>query len=304
MKPNEEKWPVLHYEEVKDTLDTLHMCMQIVGKVKLELCPFINQWWEVAFYVTASGMTTGRIPYGNEIFEVDFDFITHNIYIRTSSGQLKTIPLIPRPVSDFYKEFINVLEAIGIKVSINPLPSEVPDPIPCHEDTKHTSYDKEYVTRWWHILVRTCILFDRFRSPFYGKNSPVHFFWGGFDLAATRFSGKPATPPRNDIINRFGENQENFAYGFWAGNSMFHKPAFYSYLYPAPKGIEAIKIKPGAAYYNKELSIFILPYEDIHKAAAPEKLIMEFLNSTYNESVQLAGWDIKSLEGPIPGKFA
>ncbi len=300
MKSIDEKWPALPYDEWKDTLDTLHMCMQVIGKVKLKLSPFINQWWSVAFYLTASGMITGIIPYEDEVFEIEFDFINHNLHIKPGNDKRMTIPFYPRSVSEFYRVFMSALNMLGIKVKINPIPSEVPDPIPCDVDTKHCSYDKDFVTKWWHILLRIYVIFERFRSPFYGKSSPVHFFWGSFDLSSARFSGKPAKPPADDIIMRFAENRENFAFGFWAGSSRFPHPAFYSYIYPAPKGIENIRIEPDAASFNKELGEFILLYEDVRKSSNPEKLIMDFLQSTYSESVKLAGWDIKSLEGPVP----
>ena len=300
MKPDKEKWLPLPYKEWKDTLETLHMCMQIAGKIKLKLSPFINHWWNVSFNLTASGMTTGIIPYGNEVFEMDFDFIHHDLYIKLSNNKIVAIPLFPRSVSDFYSELMDALNTIGIQVKINKTPSEVPDPIPCDVDTKHCYYDKEYVNRWWRILLNIYIVFEQFRTPFYGKSSPIHFFWGSFDLSGTRFSGRPAKPPSNDIIMRFSENQENFAFGFWAGNTKFPHSAFYSYIYPAPKGIETITPEPNVAYFDKELSEFILLYDDVCKSLNPEKMIMDFLQSSYNESVKLAGWDIKLLEGPVP----
>jgi hypothetical protein len=286
--------------EWKDTLDTLHMYMQVVGKVKLKLYPFINHWWGIAFHLTASGMTTGVIPYENEIFEVDFDFIDHNLYIKSTNNKKITLPLYPRSVSDFYHDFMSALKTIGINIKINPVPTEVADPIRCDVDIKHCSYDKEAVKEWWHILLRIYVIFERFRTPFYGKSSPIHFFWGSFDLNGARFSGRPAEPPSNDIIMRFAENRENFAFGFWAGNSRFPNPAFYTYIYPPPKGIDTIKFEPDTAYYDKALNEFILLYDDIRKSSNPEKMVMDFLQSTYSESAKLAGWDIQSLEGPVP----
>ncbi len=294
-------WPSLPYEAWKDTLETLHMWMQVVGKVKLALCPFLNQWWEVTFYVTASGMTTGRIPFGNEIFEVDFDFIDHNLFIRTSSQQLKTISLMPRSVAAFHQEFMDALNTLGITVTFNPVPSEVPDPIPFPQDTKHASYDREYVFRWWRLLVQLCPIFDRFRTPFRGKSSPVHFFWGSFDLNATRFSGQLAQPPESGgRFMRFAENEQNFACGFWAGDSRYPHPAFYSYIYPAPKGIETLRLSPNVASYQAKLNEFVLPYDEVRKASSPSDMIMDFLQSTYMESAKLAGWDVQSLEGAVP----
>ncbi len=296
-------WPELPYEEWKNTLDTLHMWMQIVGKVKLALAPFLNQWWEVAFYVTSTGITTGRIPFENEIFQVDFDFISHYVAIRTSTGQFKKIPLIPRTVARFYQEFMEVLSSLGIKVTIWPIPVEVQNPIPFIKDTKHTSYDKEYATKWWHILWETNVIFDKFRTPFRGKSSPIHFFWGSFDICGTRFSGKTAIPPKAkgvmQKIMRFAENEENFTFGFWPGNQGFPYPAFYSYIYPAPKGLETINFGKDATF-NEQLSECILPYESVRKSVQPEVTIMNFLQTTYTKSAQLAGWDLKVLEGPVP----
>ncbi len=300
-KKTQYTWRALPYEEWNDTLDTLHMYMQVAGKVKLTLCPFLNQWWEVAFHVTASGMTTGLIPYENRLFEINFDFISHNVFICTNDNETKTISLMPRSVADFYKEFMKTLNALGITVKINTLPSEVPNPIRCDEDTERASYDKEYVHRWWRILVQLCPIFEKFRSPFRGKSSPVQFFWGSFDLSETRFSGKPAEPPKTGgRIMRFSENEENFACGFWAGNAAYPYPALYSYIYPPPVGIESVRLKPDFAVYDPKLAIFLLPYEDVRQKADADELIMDFLQSSYSESAKLAGWNIKSLEGPVP----
>lgn len=276
------------------------MCMQIAGKIKVKLTPFINHWWNVSFHLTASGMTSGIIPYGNKVFEMNFDFINHNLYIATDKDKSITIPFYPRSVSEFYHELMDSLDKLGIKVKINKIPSEVPDPIPCDIDTKHCHYDKGFVNRWWRILLRINIILEKFNTPYYGKSSPIQFFWGSFDLSGTRFSGRAAEPPSGDIIMRYAENMENFAFGFWAGSTRFPQPALYSYIHPAPKGIETIAIHPDAAYFDKESGLFILLYDDVRKSTNPEKLIMDFLQSTYTESVKLAGWDIKSLEGPFP----
>jgi hypothetical protein len=301
---NDIHWPSLPYQDWQDTLDTLHMWMQIVGKIKLALCPFINQWWETAFYVTPRGMTTGRIPNKNEVFAVDFDFISHFLIIRTSSGTEKAIPLMPRSVADFYQEFTSTLNSLGIKVSIYETPVEFTNPIPFPKDTKHSSYDKDYVTCWWHLLLQINSIFDEFRTPFTGKSSPIQFFWGSFDLNGTRFSGKKTIPPKltgtMGRIMRYAENEENFAFGFWPGDQKFPYPAFYSYIYPAPVGFETINTGPSIAYFNKQLSECILPYQDIKKAKNPKKIILNFLETTYTESAKLAGWDIESLKGPVP----
>lgn len=297
-------WPLLPYEEWKDTLDTLHLWMQIVGKVKLVLAPFINQWWEVAFYATAHGITTGVIPYNHDSFEVDFDFLTHTLTIIKNNDQQKIIPLRPHPVAEFYQEFMNALQSLGIHVTINPIPVEIPTiHTPFPKDTQHSSYNTDYVTRWWDIVLRTSLVLERFRTPFRGKSSPIHFFWGSFDLSGTRFSGRLATPPKMKgvmgKIMRFAENEENFAFGFWPGDDRFPHPAFYTYMYPAPKGMEAIKINNGASF-NEQLAECILPYDVVRKAKSPEKTILHFLETTYTESAKLAGWNIHKLTGPVP----
>ncbi len=297
-------WPSLVYNEWKDTLDTLHLWMQIVGKVKLALCPFINQWWQVAFYVTTRGMTTGRIPYKKSTFQVNFDFMTHHLSISTSEGKEIVIPLQPRSVKDFYSQFMEALKSLGITVSIRPIPSEMSNAIPFHEDTKHASYDGEYVSRWWRIQLQVNEVFEVFRSPFRGKSSPIHFFWGSFDLNGTRFSGKKAKPPKlkgeMGKIMRFAENEENFAFGFWPGDERFPYPAFYTYLYPAPQSYETIKTGPSISYFNKKLSECILPYEEVRRKKSSEKEMLHFLETTYVESAKLAGWDIAYLQGPVP----
>lgn len=303
-KSQPELLPSLPYKDWKDTLDTLHLWMQIVGKVKLKLNPFLNQWWEVAFYVTARGITTGRIPYKTIAFEVFFDFISHKLHIQTSEGKEKIILLEPMSVAEFYKKFMQSLTLLDIKIAITPTPSEVPNPIPFKKDTKHSSYNKDSVVKWWQIQIHISFLFDQFRSTFRGKSSPVHFFWGSFDLSTTRFSGKKLPDktdwPKGYKFMRYAENEENFAIGFWPGDEKFPYPAFYSYMNPAPKGSETIKTGPAISYFNKKLSLCILPYEDVRKTKDPEKEILNFFETTYKEYAKLAGWDIKSLEGLVP----
>lgn len=293
-------WPALPYEGSKDTLDALHMKMQILGKVKLALNPFLNHWWNVALYVSASGINSGPIPYKDIIFETNPDFINHNLNILTSDNKQRTIPLFQCSVADFYKEFMDALNSIGITVKINKVPSEVPNPIPCDIDHR-TAYDKDYVFNWWNVLVGSGKVFERFRSDFRGKASPIHFFWGSFDLCGTRFSGKFCAPPEHSgVIMRFAENEENFTFGFWAGNQNYPKPAFYSYIYPAPKGIESLSVGPKMASFDPKQGLFILDYDEVRKSESPEEEIMQFLQSTYNESAKLAGWDTKSLKAEIP----
>lgn len=289
-----QSWPPIKYDEWKDTLDALHMKMQVVGKIKLELNPFLNHWWHVAFYFTSSGMTTGLIPYNDMVFEIDFDFIYHKVIIRTN-GEVKEVSLFDCSVAQFYNELMRTLNNLDIKITINTLPSEVPNPIHCHQDTR-SAYDKQYVYRWWQILLQSWKVFEQFRSLFRGKSSPVQFFWGSFDLSYARYSGKIVSPPGyGGKIMAYAENEENFACGFWPGNANYPYAAFYSYFYPAPHGIENVTIKPQPASYNAKLGEFILNYDDVRETESPGELILEFLNSTYTQSAKLAGWDIESL---------
>jgi hypothetical protein len=292
-----ELWPSLPYEAWKETLDTLHMWTQIVGKVRMELSPFVNHWWHVTFYVTARGLTTSPIPYQDSTFEVNFDFIDHNLFIQTSEGTSKAMPLIPRSVADFYREFMEALRSLKINVTINTLPSEVVNPIRCDEDDVHASYDLEYAHRFWRILVQTDRAFKAFRSQFIGKNSPVHFFWGSFDLAVTRFSGRRA-PEREgaDRITREAYSHEVISCGFWPGDATFQAPAFYSYTFPEPPSLSAASLLPGSAWYSSDKGLFLLRYDDVRSADAPEQVLQEFLQSTYEAGATLAQWDREALE--------
>ena len=295
-----ELWPSLPYEAWKDTYETLHMWTQIVGKVRLELSPPMNHWWQVTFYVTARGLTTSPIPVPGEqgrIFEVQFDFIDHNLLILTSDGTNRTLPLIPRSVAAFYKEFMASLHALGIEVTINTLPSEVKHPIRCDEDEVHASYDPVYAHRFWLILVQVDKVFKEFRSHFIGKCSPVHFFWGSFDLAVTRFSGRRA-PERAgaDWITREAYSHEVISCGFWPGDETLKAPSFYSYTIPEPPGLKAATLRPSSALYSPSMGLFLLPYDDVRSADAPEKVLHEFLQSTYEAGATLAHWDREALE--------
>ncbi len=294
-------WPELPYEEWKDTRDTLHLWTQIVGKVKLELCPFLNQWWEITFHLTARGLNTGPIPWRGESFEIDFNFIDHLLTIRASDGQFEEITLEPRSVADFYHLFMSALKNFGIEVAFSTMPAEMQNGIPFDQDTTHASYDQEYVQRWWRAMLATGRVMDTFRTPFHGKSSPVQFFWGGFDLDATRFNGKAATPPSyGGRIMKFGENEENFAIGFWPGTDQFPRPAYYAYMSPAPNKIEEATIQPDVAHFDKALSEFVLLYDDIRHASSPDETLLSFFQSTYEASALLAGWDRAALEGNVP----
>src|SRR6266851_5646063 len=292
-----ESWPALPFEAWRDTYETLHMWTQIVGKVRMELSPFVNHWWHVTLYVTPRGLTTSPIPYQGRTFAVNFDFIDHNLYILTSDGSSKTLPLIPRSVAAFYREFMACLHALGIEVTINTLPSEVRNPVRCDEDEVHASYDPIYANRFWRILVQTDTVLKRYRSPFLGKSSPVHFFWGSFDLALTFFSGRHASErPGADRMTREAYSHEVISCGFWPGDDRFPAPAFYSYTYPEPPGLKTASIFPGQAFYSPEFSEFILRYDDVRNSGEPEKTLTDFCQSTYEAGADLAHWDREALE--------
>ncbi len=299
-------WPPLPFQEWKESCETLQMWTQIAGKVKLELAPFLNQWWGVAFFVTPRGLTTATIPYGNRTFEINFDFIDHNLSIVTSDDSRKFVPLIPRSVADFYQEFMATLLALDIDVTINTMPVEIPDPIPFEENRVHASYDPVYVNRWWRIMMQVDKVLQRYRTPFVGKSSPVQFYWGSFDLNQTRFSGKPADPPAGaPRFLQLAENEQNVACGFWPGNVTFSgvtlgEPAFYSYTYPEPPGFKEATVRPNAAHYDSRLGEFVLLYKDAYAAASPEQAIMDFYQSTYEAGARLAGWDRGALESSDP----
>lgn len=295
-----ELWPSLPFEAWKETCETLHMWTQIVGKVRLALSPPMNHWWQVPFYVTARGLTTSPIPVPGEqgrIFEVQFDFIDHTLFILTSDGTTRALPLIPRSVAAFYQEFMASLHALGIEVTINTVPSEVKHPIRCDQDEVHASYDPVSAHRFWRILVQVDKVFKEFRSHFIGKCSPVHFFWGSFDLAVSRFSGRRA-PERAgaDRITREAYSHEVISCGFWPGDETFKAPAFYSYTVPEPPGLKAATLRPSAAWYSPGMGEFLLRYDDVRSADAPEKVLQEFLQSTYEAGATLAHWDREALE--------
>ncbi len=296
-----EIWPELSYDAWKDTIATLHMWTQIVGKVKLELCPFLNQWWEITFHLTARGLNTGLIPWQGESFEIDFDFIDHILTIRMSDGRSEYMKLEPRTVADFYRLLMNALTTLGIQVKISTLPVEVQNGIHFNQDTVHATYDRMSVQHWWRVMLAVGRVMERFRTPFHGKSSPVQFFWGGFDLDMARFNGKPATPPSyGGRIMAFGENEENFAVGFWPGTDQFPHAALYAYLSPAPEKVAQAHIQPDAAHYDTSLGEFVFLYDDIRQSPSPEDAILLFFQSTYEASALLANWDRSSLEGNVP----
>jgi len=294
-------WPELPLEAWKDTYATLHVWTQIVGKIKLALCPKLNHWWEVPLYVSSLGLTTSPIPYNGGIFEIQFDFIHHRLLIQTSQGAERVMALAPRSVADFYKEFMECLASLGIHVKIWKMPCEVPNPIAFDRDTEHASYDPEYANRFWRILVSTDEIFKEFRSRFIGKNSPVHFFWGSFDLAVTRFSGRRA-PAREgaDSITREAYSHEVISAGFWPGGGDIQGPAFYAYAVPEPAGFAEAHISPAKAFYHPQMHEFLLMYDDIRRVSSPKTALLEFLQSTYDAGASLGNWNREELEMPKP----
>jgi Family of unknown function (DUF5996) len=292
-------WPALPLAAWQDTYATVHMWTQIVGKVRLALSPPLNHWWQVTLYVTPRGLTTSSIPYGTRTFEVAFDFLDHTLWIRSSDGARRAMGLYPRSVADFYREFMSLLRSLGIEVTINPLPQEVANPIRCDDDEEHAAYDATYANRYWRILLQSDRVLQQFRTRFLGKSSPVHFFWGAFDLAATRFSGR-RTPerPGADLVQREAYSHEVSSCGFWPGTvgGAVQEPAYYAYMVPEPACFAEAVVQPAAAAYQRELGEFILPYEAVRTAVDPDATLLAFVQSTYEAGANLAGWDRAALE--------
>ena len=292
-----ECWPSLPLDSWKDTCATLHMWTQMVGKVRLALTPLVNHWWNVPLYVTARGLTTSIIPYGERSFELLFDFLKHQLVLETSEGALKTLPLAPKSVADFYQEFVRMLRAENINVKIWPMPVEILDPIAFDQDRVHASYDAVSVEKFWRILVSVDAIFKQFRSRFIGKSSPVHFFWGSFDLAVTRFSGRKAPErPGADKMTREAYSHEVSSVGFWPGTSGMSDAAFYSYAAPEPNGFKQAHVQPAAAAYNPSLGEFLLSYEDVRNSESPSSSLLQFSQSTYDAAANLGNWDRLALE--------
>jgi hypothetical protein len=302
--PAHDPWPPLPLAEWQPTRDTLQMWTQIVGKIRMALSPPFNHWWHVTLYVTARGLTTAAIPCSVGIFEIQFDFVDHQLVIEISDGTVRRLPLAPRTVADFYGDLMATLGALGIEPKIHPVPDEVPDAIPFIEDTVHRSYEPEQAARFWRVLVKIDPVFREFRSRFIGKCSPVHFFWGAFDLAVTRFCGRRA-PERADAdaVQREGYSHEVSSAGFWTGGSAgVNEPVFYSYMAPEPEGFREERVSPGEAFYHKELGEFLLRYEDVRVARSPRDTLLAFLESTYEAGANLANWDRAALEREVPGR--
>ena len=289
-----DSWPLLTLEEWKDTYATLHMWTQVVGKIRLATTPLINHWWNVPLYVSARGLTTSAMPYRDRVFEIEFDFIDHNLIIECSDGTTKILTLRPQSVADFYEHLMAALHGLGMDVKIWPMPVEIPNPIRFDEDDTHASYDAEYANRFWRALVKIDYVFKQFRSRFIGKVSPVHFWWGSFDHAVTRFSGRPA-PPREgaDKITLEAYSHEVISHGFWPGGNGV-EAAFYSYTAPEPPGLSEAKVRPG--FYSKEMKEFLVSYDAVRKSPSPESALMDFLQSTYEAGANLAKWDRAALE--------
>jgi hypothetical protein len=295
-------WPALPLDSWRDTYATLHLWTQIVGKTRLALAPMENHWWQAALYVTPRGLTTSPMPQGNRTFAVNFDFIDHELQVTTSDGAIRTLPLVPRSVADFYAAYLAVLASLDLKVKIWPVPVEIESSIRFTEDRIHASYDADSATRHWRLLVQADRLLKRFRGQFLGKASPVHFFWGGFDLAVTRFSGRRAPPYPGGIPNvgnwvmQEAYSHECSSTGFWPGGGPVSEPVFYAYAYPEPEGFRSYPVEPAEARYNEELREFVLPYEAVRTAPSPEDALLRFVQTTYAAAADRGRWDRAALE--------
>jgi hypothetical protein len=295
-------WPALPLAAWRDTYATLHMWTQIVGKTRLALAPMENHWWQVPLYVTSSGLTTSPMPSRGVTISVDFDFLDHRLHIGTSEGTTRTVPLVRQSVADFYAAYMEALRALGQAVRIWPVPVEVERAIPFADDREHASYDADAARRWWRILVQADRVMKRFRGAFLGKSSPVHFWWGAFDLAVTRFSGRAAprypghVPNCADYVMVEAYSHECSSCGFWPGGTGLAEPAFYAYMYPEPDGYKDRSPGVAAAYYHPDLHEFVLPYEAVRTAAQPDEVVLAFLQSTYEAGADLGRWDRTALE--------
>ncbi len=299
-KNEEDLWPELPLSAWQETYTTLHMWTQIIGKLRLALAPMINHWWQVTLYPTARGLTTSPIPYESGAFQIDLDFFTHEMHVLTDRGDDRAIALKPRSVASFYHETMDSLKSLGIKVAIWTKPVEVEERIPFESDTKHAAYDPEYAHRCWKVLANSARVMQQFRSGFIGKVSPVHFFWGSFDLAVTRFSGRRA--PRHGPVPNLAHfvaieaySHEVSSCGFWPGAGL-GEPAFYAYAYPEPEGFKDYPLRPKEAYYHPDFGEFLLPYEAVRTAPSPDEKLLSFFQSTYEAAANPGGWDRAELE--------
>ncbi len=298
---SDDVWLEIPFDAWRETKDTLHMYTQVVGKLRLALSPPEPQWAHVTLYVTARGLTTGPMRSDRRIFQVDFDFVDHVLSIATSDGGLRRIPLVPRTVADFYGLVMEDLHSVGVDAKITTLPTEVPDPIPFPDDTVHAAYDAASINRFWRVLAQVDAVLREYRAPFLGRSTPVHFFWGTFDLACARYSGRPAEPPADaGLIHRRSADAEQACVGFWPGNDGFPEPAFFAYTYPKPDGLERASVRPDAAFWSDEIGEFLLRYDDARQASSPSDEMLAFFRSTYDAGATLAGWDRARLERPRP----
>jgi hypothetical protein len=302
-------WPELAYAAWRETAATLQLWTQIIGKVRLGLTPWINHGWQVPLYVTARGLGTSAMPIGRDLLDIEFDFIGHRLVARTSRGATAGFALQPQPVAAFYRQTIEMLRGLGVTVAINEMPNEVPNPIRFSQDETHAAYDAAAVQRFWRALIQADRVFKQFRTGFLGKVSPVHFFWGSFDLAVTRFSGRRAPrhpggiPGLPDAVTREAYSHEVSSAGFWPGSDLLPQAAFYSYAYPEPAGFRAQAV-PTGAYFDETLGEFILPYAAVRAAADPDALLLDFLSATYAAAADCGGWDRAALDAPLgsPGQ--
>jgi hypothetical protein len=299
-------WPPLPYAEWQDTCRTLHLWTQIVGKVRMEQTPWQNHSWHVPLYLTARGLTTSTIPYGERVFEIEFDFIDHLLRIVTGEGKSRSMRLAPRSVASFYRQFFGEMDGLGLRTRIRPMPNEVVDAIPFDQDEVHGSYDAEYANRFWRVLAQTERVLRQFRSGFMGKASPIHLFWGSLDLASTRFSGATAPPHPGgvpncpDWVTRDAYSHQVSSCGFWPGAEVMPEPVFYAYAYPEPPGYKTAPVRPAQARYEPAFGEFVLPYDAVRGAASPDAALLEFLDSTYTAAADLGKWNRAALERP-PG---
>ena len=292
-------WPSLPLAEWRDTHDTLHMWMQIVGKTRLALAPKENHWWHVALYVSARGLSTSPMPYRSSTFEAEFDFIEHRLVVKTSDGRIREMALRPQAVADFYRQYMGVLDDLGIAVKLWPVPAEVDDPTPFLEDRRHASYDADHAQRFFRMLLQADRVTKRFKGRFLGKSSPVHFFWGALDLALTRFSGRrDEHKPTEGAMLREANSHEEISVGFWPGSGSVPEPAFYAYARPEPPGLAGTAARPKAAYYSRDLADFILPWEAVRSSASPDDMVLDFYQSVYDAAADLARWDRTALDRP------
>jgi hypothetical protein len=297
-------WPSLPLADWRETYATLHLWTQIVGKIRLARATPINHWWQVPLYVTSRGLTTSPIPDGGRSFQIDFDFVDHRLLIATSDGAMESFPLQPLSPAEFYREIMGRLRALGIELRIWPVPVEMPDPIPFEQNRVHGAYERDHAHRFWRLLVQADRVLTAFRGRFVGKVSPVHFFWGSFDLAVTRFSGRaapvhPGAPNVADRVTREAYCEEVSSCGFWPGGPGMEQPVFYSYAYPTPPGFAEAPVRPDAAFFSRELGEFLLPYDAVRRSASPDDTLLDFLQSTYDAAATLARWDRARLERTV-----